>query len=193
MKDKIILEFNSVKEDLSHRPSRVDLFLGMDEGVINAMKTRAKLNLFKDYISFLSDNRELTGEEEKIINTKAHEFLKVIENTSMTKSYKMPILKAFYNNGDIKMEISDDDVYISMKEFYSYASNGVDMLKDNSTKDYKTWPKRKYVSLARRNPIKFLNKSHGEFFIKKDGCALALNDDLKEFINWKALKSTSKI
>ena len=183
VKDKIILEFNSVKGDLGHRPSRVELFLGMDEGVMGAMKTRSKLNPFRDYLTFLSENMELTSKEDKLINTKAHEFLKTIENTSMTKSYKMPILKAFYNDGNIKMEITDDDVYQSMKEFYSYASNGVDMLKDNSSKDYKNWGKKKYVSLAKRNPIKFLNKSHGEFFIKKEGCALALSDDLKEFIH----------
>ena len=34
-----------------------------------------------------------------------------------------------------------------------------------------------YLSLAKRNPIKFPNKPAGEFFIKKDGCVLALSDD----------------
>ena len=90
----------------------------------------------------------------------------------MTKSYKMPIFLAFYNGGDIKMEISDDDVYHSMKEFYEYGSNGVDMLKDKSSKDYKNWGKAEYVRLAHRNPIRFLNKSSGEFFIKKEGVHL---------------------
>ena len=85
----------------------------------------------------------------------------------MTKSYKMPILLAFYNDGDIKMEITDYDVYKSMQEFYNYSSNGADMLKDKATKDYKSWNKNKYIRLAHNNPIKFLNKTHGEFFIKK--------------------------
>lgn len=31
-------------------------------------------------------------------------------------------------------------------------------------------------------PIKHLNNTNGEFFIKKDGCALALSDYLKDFI-----------
>lgn len=110
----------------------------------------------------------------------------------MTKSYKMPIFLAFYNDGDIKMEITDEDVYRSMCKFYSKPSNGVDMLKDNATKNYKNWSERQYVSLARRNPIKFLNKSAGEFFIKKDGCALALSDDLKEFINLETFKQHFK-
>jgi hypothetical protein len=154
----------------------------MDDSIYTAMKKNSKLNLFRDYLTFLSDNDELTDDEKPIINTIAHEFLKTLETTGMTKSYKMPIFLAFYNDGDMKMEITDDDVYRSMLEFYSDSSNGVDMLKDNATKDYKTWDKRKYVSLAKRNPIKFLNKSAGEFFIKKDGCALALSDDLREFI-----------
>lgn len=95
----------------------------------------------------------------------------------------MPILKAFYNDGDIKMAITDDDVYKSMKKFYEYKSNGVDMLKDNSSKDYQNWGKNQYLSLAKRNPIKFLNKTHGEFFIKKEGYALALSDDLKDYLH----------
>ena len=183
VKDRIVLEYESVKETLNHRPSRMDLFLKMDENIITAMKRTSKFNLFRDYMTFLSDNDELNIEEKEFISTPAHDFLKAMEQTSMTKSYKMPILKAFYNNGDIKMTITDDDVYKNMKEFYEYKSNGVDMLKDNSSKDYQNWGKKQYLSLAKRNPIKFLNKTHGEFFIKKEGYALALSDDLKDYIH----------
>ena len=186
VKDRIILEYESVKETLNHRPTRMDLFLKMDENIITAMKRKSEFNLFRDYITFLSDNNELNIEEKEFISTPAHDFLKAMEQTSMTKSYKMPILKAFYNDGDIKMAITDDDVYKSMKEFYEYKSNGVDMLKDNSSKDYQNWGKKQYLSLAKRNPIKFLNKTHGEFFIKKEGYALALSDDLKDYIHLKS-------
>ena len=48
----------------------------------------------------------------------------------------MPILLAFYNKGDIKMEITDDDVYNSMKSFYEYGSNGVDMLIADTPADF---------------------------------------------------------
>ena len=181
VKDRIFLEYESVKESLNHRPTRMDLFLKMDENIITAMKKASKLNLFRDYLSFLSDNDELNIEKKEFVSTPAHDFLKTIEQTSMTKSYKMPILKAFYNDGDIKMTITDDDVYKNMKEFYEYKSNGVDMLKDASSKDYKNWTKKEYLSLAKRNPIHFLNKTSGEFFIKKEGYALALSDDLKDY------------
>ena len=188
VKDKIIIEFESVKQTLNHRPTRVDLFLKMDETVLEGMKRNSKINLFKDYLKFLNESDEITIEEESYLNTVAHEFLKTLENTSMTKSYKMPIFKAFYNEGDIKMEIMEDDVYKSMKEFYEYASNGVDMLQHKSSKDYKNWGRDKYLSLARKNPIKFLNKSSGEFFIKRDGCELALADELEKYIHLETFK-----
>ena len=86
VKDKITIEYETVKSDLTHRPSRVELFLGMDDIVINAMKRNSKFNLFRDYISFLNENNELNNEEKEFINTIAHEFLKTIETTSMTKS-----------------------------------------------------------------------------------------------------------
>ena len=186
IKDRIIMEFESVKESLSHRPSRVELFLQMDDAVYSAMRKKSKVNLFRDYITFLSDNGELESDEKSIVNTKAHEFLNALETTSMTKSYKMPIFLAFYNDGEVKMEITDEDVYRSMCRFYSDPSNGVDMLKDKRTRDYKQWGMKQYVSLAKRNPIKFLNKSTGEFFIKKDGCVLALSDDLKDYIKMES-------
>lgn len=192
IKDKILLEFNSVKDDLKHRPSRVELFLKMDEQVISAMKRNTKHNLFRDYLTFLSDNDELKPEEENYLNSIAHKFLNTLETTNMTKSYKMPILKAFYNDGDIKMEITEDDVYREFNNFYNNASNGVDMLKDKNTKNYRSWGKRQYLSLARRNPIKFLNKSAGQFFIKKKGFELALADELEDYIHLETFKKHFK-
>jgi type I site-specific restriction endonuclease len=192
IKDKILLEFDSIKENLKRRPTRMDLFLHMDEDIVQAMKRNTKLNLFRDYLKFLKDNGETTSEEDSYINTIAHDFLNVLEKTSMTKSYKMPILLAFYNKGDIKMEITDDDVYNSMKSFYEYGSNGVDMLKDASSRDYKNWGKKEYVRLGKNRPIHFLNKSSGEFFIKKEGCALALNSELKSYIHLETFKQHFK-
>lgn len=192
VKDKILFEFNTVKDDLNHIPSRVELFLRMDENVISTMKRNSKLNLFRDYLNFLSDNDYLNDEEESFLNTMAHEFLKTIETTNMTKSYKIPIFLAFYNDGNMKMEISDEDVYREMCKFYNNASNGVDMLKDKNTKDYKSWGKKHYLSLARRNPIRNLNKTSGEFFIKKEGCELALSDELKDFIHLETFKQHFK-
>ena len=192
IRDKILLEFDTVKENLKRRPSRMDLFLNMDDDIIQAVKRNTKLNLFRNYLKFLKENGETTHEEDTYISTIAHDFLNVLETTNMTKSYKMPIFLAFYNEGNIKMEISDDDVYHAMKSFYEYGSNGVDMIKDTSSRDYLNWGKEEYVRLAHRNPIRFLNKSSGEFFIKKEGCALALNGELEDYIHLETFKQHFK-
>ena len=192
LKDKIIFEYESIKRDLGHRPSRLELFLKMDDSIQISIKKNSKLNLFRDYLTFLNNNDKLTSEEESYINTKAHDFLKCLETTSMTKSYKIPILLAFYNTGDIKQEITYEDVYKSFYEFYNEPSNAVDMLKDKKTKNYKNWDEHNYIKLAKDNPIHFLSKTHPEFFKLKNNCALSLSDDLKDYIKLKTFKNHFK-
>ena len=190
--DRIIIEYESVKALLEKRPTRRDMFLKMDENIFQKMIKSPQLNIFRDYLKFLDENDELDFEEHTLISTPAHEFLKTLETTNMTKSYKMPILKAFFNEGNIKTEITEDDVYKSMKEFYEYKSNAVDMLKDDSSKDFRNWGKKEYVALARRNPVKFLKKTHGEFFKPKEGYVLSLSDELKDFIHLESFKNHYK-
>ena len=109
-------------------------------------------------------------------------------------AYLDTLVRGVYAKSDLKAGhvLSDDDVYRSMKEFYEVKSNGADMLKDKSSKDYQTWTKKEYVKLATKNPIKYLNKTHGEFFIKKDNCALSLRDDLKKYITLETFKNHFK-
>lgn len=181
-KDRILQAYQEVKEALGHRPSRVELLLHMDEEVLAAMKKTAKLNVFRDYMNFLYEHKELTDEESLLYHTRAREFLNMLETTAMSKSYKMPILQAFYNHGEVRTAITEDDVYKAMKDFYSLGSNGVDMLKDKRTSTYKTWEKKDYVKLAKDNPIKFLKQSANDFFIEKEGYVLALPDEMKQYI-----------
>ena len=105
----------------------------------------------------------------------------MIENTRMSKSYKMPFLLAFYNNGDLKSIVDDEDLYKSFKEFYSIKENTVDMYADKNTEKFAQWGREKYVELAkkkrkkkkkkkkkkkggRQNPVKYMLKSESEFF-----------------------------
>ena len=77
----------------------------------------------------------------------------------MMKSYKMPVLLAFYNDGNIKMEIDEDDIYRSYMKFYNLANNWKDLEKDKGTSDFKSWDKKRCVSEALKNPVKFLMES----------------------------------
>ena len=191
VKDKIKEQFDIVSDMLGYRPSRVELFTYMDDEVYQNIKSRA-MNPFSNYLEYIKENDKLTDDEEILYNSRGREFINMIETTSMSKTYKMPVLLAFYNDGDIKMEISDDDIYKSFYDFYRKGSNKVDMLKDKGTSGFETWDKKKYVSLAKNNPIKFLLKTHGDFFKEKDGCLMALQDDLKEIISNEAFKKHMK-
>ncbi len=137
--DKIIEEYYRIKEYLGHTPLRTEMFTYMDEDLYSNLKKKSKLNIFRDYISFLNKINEC---ESNLKDSLGYEFIKFIETTSMSKTYKLPVLLAFYNNGNMKLKINDEDLYKSFKEFYSNGSNGVDMLKDKSTFKFKTWDKR---------------------------------------------------
>ena len=50
-------------------------------------------------------------------------FIMFIENTSMTKVYKMPVLMSFIKNGSICMEVTEQDILEKWKEFFSTGTN----------------------------------------------------------------------
>ena len=181
--DIIKEEFYKVKLDLGYTPSRVEMFTYMDDTVYTNMKKKAKLNIFKDYINFLDSVNEINKNEANIKDSFAYEFINFIENTSMSKTYKIPVLLAFYNNGDMKLKINDDDLYKSFKEFYSKGSNAVDMLRDKSTSNFKNWEEKQYINLARKNPVKFLCKSSEFFYLEDD--YVCLKEELNPFLNNK--------
>ena len=191
VKDKVKEQFEVVSQMLGYRPSRVELFTYIDDEVYQNIRSKA-MNPFSNYLEYIKENDKLTHDEEILYNSRGREFINMIETTSMSKTYKMPVLLAFYNDGDIKMEISEDDIYKSFYNFYRKGSNKVDMLKDKGTREFETWDKKKYVSLANNNPIKFLLKTHGEFFKEKEECLIALQDDLKDIINNEAFKKNMK-
>lgn len=191
VKDKVKEQFEIVSQMLGYRPSRVELFTYMDDEVYQNIRSKA-MNPFSNYLEYIKENDKLTHDEEILYNSRGREFINMIETTSMSKTYKMPVLLAFYNYGDIKMEISEDDIYKSFYNFYRKGSNKVDMLKDKGTREFETWDKKKYVSLANNNPIKFLLKTHGEFFKEKEQCLIALQDDLKDIISNEAFKKHMK-
>ena len=182
VKDLLIEEFNRVCEELNHVPSRVELFIYMDYEIYKNIKSKSNLNPFNNYLTFLKEQSKLNESQERIMNTRAFDFINMIETTSMTKTYKMPIFLAFYNHSDFKMTISDDDIYESFKSFYENGSNGYDMLKHKSTKDYKTWNKDKYIKLAKDNPIKYLLQTHDDFFYINEEENFSIRKDIEKFI-----------
>ena len=50
------------------------------------------------------------------------EFLHLIEMTDMQKVYKMPILYGFYNEGNVRLAITDDELLESWKKFFNHGT-----------------------------------------------------------------------
>jgi superfamily II DNA or RNA helicase len=174
-------EYYRVKELVGKRPNRVEYFVHMDEEVYAIVRRSQNLNPFKGYLEFLKDLEELSQEEIALKDSFAADFTEMVEKTLMSRTYKMPVLLAFYNDGNLKMEINDEDLFESFKKFYSQSSNAVDMLKHSSTKDFKEWGKDKYINLAKRNPVHFLVQTEGNFFHINEKGNMCLNDALRDF------------
>ncbi|MEA4826892.1 MAG: DEAD/DEAH box helicase family protein [Clostridium sp.] len=180
IQDLIIEDYFRVKEDLEKRPSRLEMFTYMDEGIYENMKRKSKQNIFNNYLRFLDSIEELRKEEKALLDTKAEKFINMVETTSMSKTYKIPVFLAFHNEGNLKMKVNDEDIYRSFKKFYAKGSNEIDLARHKATSNYKSWGKSEYVKLAKDNPIKFLLQSSSDFFYK-DGEELCLDDEIEEF------------
>lgn len=174
-------EYFRIKEAQGDKPLRLAMYTYLDEGIYSALRTKKGMNIFRDYLSFLAKISELSDGEQLLLGTVAHEFLRTLENTAMAKMYKLPIFLAFYNKGQMKLFINEDDIYQSFREFYAYGSNAVDLLRDGSSRSYKSWGKKEYVNLARRNPMHFLQQSSPDFF-REEAQGFSLNPALSDYL-----------
>lgn len=176
----VVEEYYRIKEYVQERPSRLQFYTYFDDDLYKLLNSKG--NVFRDYLWFLKEIGEATEEESKLVGTVGHEFIKMIEATSMTKSYKMPILLAFYNEGKMKFILSEEDVYENFKAFYEKGSNYIDLTQYKSSKNYKAWGKTGFINLAKNNPEKAFLSTAAEFFYwnNKFYC---LNEKLEEFKN----------
>lgn len=180
VKEQIKQEFYRVKELLDGRPpTRMELFTYMDDDIYQYCIRHAKENPFRRYLDFLSEMHELTADEEIVYSGIGREFLSLIETTDMQKVYKMPILYSFYNDGDIRLAVSDEEVLNAWKKFFDIGTNWKDFAENISYDDYKSMTDKQHLTKAKTMPIKFLKASGKSFFIEKDGCAIAIRDDLE--------------
>ena len=193
VKERIKQEFYRVKELLDGKvPSRIELFTYMDDDIYQYCMKHAKENPFRRYMEFLNEMHELSVDEEVVYSGIGREFLSLIETTDMQKVYKMPILYSFYNDGDIRLAVKDEDVLAAWKTFFDNGTNWKDFAVDTSYTDYKAMTDKQHLSKAKSMPIKFLKASGKGFFIEKDGYAIAIREDLEKIIRNDAFKKHMK-
>ena len=180
IKERIRQEFYRVKERLDgKRPTRMDLFTYMEDDVYRYCVKHAKENPFRHYLEYLHDLGELSEEEEKLYAGIGKEFLSLIETTDMTKVYKMPILYAFYHDGDIRLEVTEEEVLACWKDFFDRNKNWRDFSDTITYEEYRHMTDKQHLSKAKTMPIRFLKASGKGFFIDKEGYALAIREDLR--------------
>lgn len=182
VKDQIRNEFYRVKETLGKRPSRIELFTYMDDDIYQMAITHSKENPFKRYLEYLKNLNELTSEEELFFKGIGREFISLIENTNMSKVYKMPVLMAFYNHGDVRLAVSEEELLESWKEFFNTGTNWKDLDAQLTYREYLEISDKEHVKKILQMPVHFLLESGKGFFVKKEGVALALREELEDVI-----------
>lgn len=192
-KERIKQEFYRVKELLDSKvPTRMELFTYMDDAVYQYCMQHAKNNPFRRYVEFLHELQELSVDEEKLYSGIGREFLSLIETTDMQKVYKMPVLYSFYNDGDIRLAVKEEEVLAAWKTFFDTGTNWRDFAENISYTEYRAMTDRQHLSKAKNMPIKFLKASGKGFFIEKEGYAIAIRDDLEEVIKNESFKNHMK-
>ena len=182
IKDQIRNEYYRVKELLGRIPSRMDLFTYMDDDIYRVAITHSKDNPFKRYLDFRKELGELTEEENLLYSGIGREFINLIENTNMSKVYKMPVLMAFYNHGNVRSQVSEEELLDSWKEFFSTGTNWKDLDTGITYEKYCSISDKEHIKKILQMPVHFLQESGKGFFVKKEGTALALKEDLTDVI-----------
>ena len=192
IKEQIRNEYFRVKELLGKQPSRMDLFTYMDDDVYQMAITHSNENPFKKYLEYLNELNELTDEQKSFCQGIGKEFIKLLENTNMTKVYKMPVLMAFYNHGDVRMEVTEAELLASWKEFFSTGTNWKDLDTGITYAQYCKISDKDHIKRIIKMPMNFLVKSGKGFFLKREDSALALRDEMKEIIKNPVLAEQMK-
>ena len=184
VKDCIRGEYYRVKNLLDKSPSRLELFTYMDDDVYQLVMQHSKENPFKRYLDYKKELDELSEDESAFLqDINGREFIHLIETTNMTKVYKMPVLMAFYNHGDIRMEVTERQLLASWKEFFSTGTNWKDLDKDMTYEKYTAISDKEHINKILKMPVHFLQLSGSGFFVRRDGCALALSEKLQDVID----------
>lgn len=192
IKEQIRNEYFRIKELLGKQPTRMDLFTYMDDDVYQMAVTHSNENPFKKYLNYLEELDEFTDEQKRFSQGIGKDFINLLENTNMSKVYKMPVLMAFYNHGNVRMEVSEAELLASWKEFFSTGTNWKDLDTGITYEEYCKISDKEHIKKIIQMPVKFLLKSGGGFFVKKEGVVLALRDEMGEMVKNPVLAEQMK-
>ena len=145
---------NTYREiSLDHRPTMAEFF---NASTFSHSVLKSK---FGGWLDFIAQAYELTDDEKKIFEMKCFkEFFAMIEKTSMTKSYKIPVIYSFLDDDSIRGSRTVSEIASYFKVFYT--SNKV-FLKDITGAGANSAIKniddiKQVAAICEKMPIKFL-------------------------------------
>ncbi|SKA11113.1 PLD-like domain-containing protein [Cetobacterium ceti] len=155
--ERLVNAYMNVQQQLENRPSIMDIFTYGEFPVHTYLQTFKTWWDFLDKINSLSENEKLFSENFK-------DFLKLLEKTSMTKSYKIPLLLSLFENG-LKESVSTKEIGEKFMEFYKEFLFKKD-LNNKKHADIENWTLKDYTKLALENPVHFIitNKESSKYF-----------------------------
>ena len=173
-------EYFRIKEVLGEKvPTRMDLFSLMEDDIYQMCMRNAKENPFRRYMDFLHELGELSADEEAVYNGLGREFLNLLETTDMQKVYKMPVLYSFYNDGDIRMAVTEEELLKAWKKFFSEGTNWRDWQEGITYEEFQRIADKRHLSKAKTMPVRYLKASGKGFFVDAEGYVIAIRKDLE--------------
>ncbi len=180
---KLDEEFDRIQGLLEGKvPSRMELFNYMDGSIYQQCLQHSKENIFKHYFSYKKTRGLLNEAEAELEQGLGKDFLHLLETTSMSKVYKMPVLLAFYNGGQVRMAVTEQELLASWLNFFNTGTNWRDLKPQGSREDYLRISEKEHLRNIIKNPVNFLKKSGEGFFVSLPGYAIALHADLRELV-----------
>lgn len=163
------LDYKNLMETLERVPTLMDIYTFGEIPVHMYIKT------FKGWYNFQKE-MGILSEEQKNYSQKGIDFLYFLETTKMTKSYKMPLFLALFENLEKSQSLEEIGEYF--KKFYQSKEHWRD-LNNKKHEDWGSWSKEKFQKLAEDNPIKYLTeKGKNVEFFTYENKTFTLNDEL---------------
>ena len=178
VKELLKSEYFKIKEDIGHKPMLMDIFSESNYPV------KMYLQTFGSWLNFKDEIDELDDIEKEWTKNIIGEFLKEIEKTSMTKSYKIPVLLSFVKDGFFKPVVRVDDVIHYFKSFYLKNKRYLIDIQDKGNKDWQKWNFDKLKKFVLANPLHFLSsgQSRKYFDLNTEKGIFSLNKDIIDYI-----------
>ncbi len=129
--------------------------------------------VFVEYIESLNLGYKIRDNNKDIF----YGFIEMIRRQKMNRSYKIALLSCFIDGDKIRSDITYDEIYNSLKRYYSISSHRKDL---SDIKDLEFWGKNKYISKMKETAMKYLPQEY--FILDEVNETYRLCNEISEYV-----------